>query len=292
METAFKRTVYLFAAPALILYVVFWILPIFATLYFSFTNTTGFLNNYKFVGLDNYRNVITDGSLLNAIKNTVIYVVVSLSVGNAAALILALVLNANLKLKGLYRSIFYIPTLFSTVVVGFIWGYVYMPYYGLISTVLKFVGFQNIEPNLLGNFSTALFAVILVDIWKSIGGVMIIYLAGLQTIPSDVLESGVIDGCTGIQMIRYIKIPLLAPSITVNITLGMIGSLKAFDYVYVMTQGGPGNSTETLMHAVFKMAFNSYMYGKGSALGVLSFIVILAFTMGAVGFLRSREVEA
>lgn len=292
MGTAFKKTVYLFMIPALMLYILFWILPVFATVYFSFTNTTGFLNNFEFVGLTNYKNVITDGSLLNAVKNTVIYVAVALTIGNIAALALAFVLNANLKMKGLYRSVFYIPTLFSTVVVGFIWGYVYMPYYGLISTVLKLVGLSNAEPNFLGSFSTALFAIILVDIWKSVGGIMIIYLAGLQTISHDVVESGIIDGCNGFQMIRYIKIPLLAPSITVNVTLGLIGGLKTFDYVYIMTQGGPGTSTETLMHSVFKMAFNNYMYGEGSALGVLAFIVILAFTMGAVGFLRSREVEA
>lgn len=292
MNTAFTKKVYLFILPAFVLYTIFWIVPLLSTGYFSLTNTSGFMNNYKFVGLQNYKYVLSDNTLLNCLKNTLIYVVIFLLVINILALCIALLLNTELKLKGLYRSVFYLPTLFSTVVVGFIWGYVYMPYYGLISSLLGSIGLESLEPNFLGNMSTALYAIIIVDIWKSLGGYVVIFLAGLQTIPKDLIEAGTIDGCNRFQLIRYIKIPLLAPSLTINVILGLIGGLKTFDYVYIMTQGGPNNSTQTLMSSVFNLAFRDYLFGKGAALGILAFFSILIITAIALKILQSWEVEA
>ncbi len=292
MSEAFKKRIYWFAVPALVVYIIFWITPVILTFYYSLTNSNGFDNQYKFVGFQNYVYLFKDGTLVNSMKNTLVYTIGSVIASNILALGLALALNAKLRLSGLYRTFSYIPTLFSTIVVGFIWGFIYLPDYGLLSSLLNAVGLGHWNLNLLGNTSTALWATMVVDVWKGFGGTMIIYLAGLQSVPTELEEAGRMDGANGWQLIRRIKLPLLAAAVTINMTLGLVNGLKQFDYIYTMTQGGPGKSTRTLMFEMFRMAFAESLFGKAAALGVLSFIVISAATMLFVKFLRAREVSA
>lgn len=229
--------------------------------------------------------------MVNSISNTLKYTILFVVISNLLALFLALVLNMKIHGKGFYRSFAYIPTLFSAIVVGFIWSYVYMPDSGLIASVLTRLGMDGSTTNLLGNSSTALYAIVIVEIWKNIGTGTIIFLAGLQTVPSDLLEAGRIDGCSGWQLTRLIKIPLLAASITINVTLSLINGLKAFDYPFIMTNGGPGGATNTLIFKMFKLAYNEQLFGKASALGVVSFTII-AIVAGIMVFsLRKREMS-
>lgn len=291
-STTLKRSIYLFAVPSLILYVIFWIVPIIMTFYLSFTKSTLTRLSTKFVGLTNYKYILEDGTLLNAVSNTLIYAVIFIIGSNVMAIILALLLNTGLKYQGAYRTLCYIPTLFSTVVVAFVWGYVYMPQDGMLAVVLKSMGLSGLDPNLLAYSSTALVAIAIVEIWKGIGGTVVIYLAGLQSVSVELIEAGKIDGCNSMQSIWYIKLPLLAPSITINLTMGLISGLKVFDYVFLMTQGGPNQSTETLMTSVFRTSFTDELFGKGSALGVCAFLLIFLITAVAVGLLKKREVLA
>lgn len=292
MSEAFKKRMYWFAVPALAVYVTFWICPVLLTFYYSLTNSNGFDTQYRYVGFQNYEYLLKDGTLANAMKNTLVYTVGSVIATNVLALALAMGLNAKLRLSGLYRTFAYVPTLFSTIVVGFIWGFIYLPDYGLLSALLNKVGLGGWELNLLGDASTALWATMAVDVWKGFGGTMIIYLAGLQSVPAELEEAGRMDGANGWQLIRRIKLPLLAAAVTINVTLGLINGLKQFDYIYTMTQGGPGKSTRTLMFEMFRMAFAESLFGKAAALGVISFVVISAVTMVFVKLLRSREVSA
>jgi len=292
MSEVFKKRIFWFLVPALVVYLTFWIVPVILTFYYSLTNSNGFDNQYRYVGFQNYVYLFKDGTLVNAMKNTLIYTIGSVIISNALALALALALNAKLKLSGLYRTFSYVPTLFSTIVVGFIWGFIYLPDYGLLSSLFSAVGLDQLELNLLGNASTALWATMAVDVWKGFGGTMIIYLAGLQSVPVELEEAGRIDGANGWQLIRRIKLPLLAAAVTINMTLGLVNGLKQFDYIYTMTQGGPGKSTRTLMFEMFRMAFAESLFGKAAALGVISFVVISAATMLFVKFLRAREVSA
>lgn len=292
MNAVFKRTIYWFMVPALLMYVTFWIIPVILTFHYSFTNSNGFGNQYNYVGFRNYNNLLNDGTLVNSLKNTLLYTLGTITATNAVALGLALLLNAKLRLKGLYRTFAYVPTLFSTIVVGFLWGYIYLPDYGMIATLLNTIGLGELEPNLLGKSSTALWATVVVDVWKSFGGAMIIFLAGLQTVPGELLESAKMDGAKSGQLLRYIMLPLLAPAITINVSLGFVGGLKQFDYIYTMTQGGPGKSTRTLMFDMFRMAFTESQFGKAAALGVISFVLISIATFALVHFLRAKEVSA
>lgn len=285
-----KRILYLFILPALILYLTFWILPVLMSFYYGFTDWSG-IGKYKFIGFHNFISLSKDGTLLTSLINTFIYAAFSVVYGNILALSLSMLLDLKLRLKSFFRPMFYIPTLFSSVVVGFIWGYVYAPYNGMLSGVFEMLGLAKYAPNFLANSHTALIATAFVEKWKAIGVMVVIYLAGLQNISQDAVESGMIDGCNTWQIIKNIKIPLLSNSITVNVILGVISGLKAFDYIYIMTGGGPGKSTNTLMYSVYKMAFLENQYGLAEALAAISFIIILIISIAVLGYMKKKEIE-
>ncbi|CAH1207614.1 Melibiose/raffinose/stachyose import permease protein MelD [Paenibacillus auburnensis] len=291
-STVMKKTMYFFAVPALLFYLTFWIFPITKLFQYSVTDYNGYAQSFNYIGFDNYKDLFSGGTLGNSISNTLIYTVVSVVAGNLIGLGLALLLNMKIRGKGFYRSISYIPTLFSAIVVGFIWSYVYMPDSGMIATFLDKLGIPNDNLNFLGSYSTALYSIIFVEIWKNVGTTMIIFLAGLQTVPNDLLEAGRIDGCGGWKLLRYVKLPLLATSITINTTLSLINGLKAFDFPFIMTNGGPGTSTNTLIYSIYKMAFTEQMFGKASALGIISFVLIIAVTAVSVLLMNRKEVSA
>ena len=285
-----RRMLFLFIVPALVFYLVFWISPVLMSFFYGLTNWSG-LGDYDFVGLDNFKFLIKEGTLFNSMRNTIIYAVIVVVWGNLQALALALLLNMKLKARGAFRTIFYIPALFSTIVVAFIWSYVYAPYYGMLYEVLGKVGIgENL--NLLGSTSTALIAVAFVETWKTSGTMTIIYLAGLQNIPEEVMESARIDGCSAWQSTIRVKIPMLANTITINVMLGLINGFKSFDYVFALTGGGPGTSSSTLMYSIYKMAFMEGQFGKAEALAAVAFIFILAISVVTLLIMKRKEIEA
>jgi ABC-type sugar transport system permease subunit len=285
-----KKSMYFFALPALMIYLIFWIFPILKLFQYSVTDYNGFAPELNYIGLNNYKELFNEGVAGSAISNTLIYTIVSVVFGSIIALCLAFILNMKIRAIGFYRSSAYIPTLFSAIVVGFIWSYVYMPDKGLLATIMNWMGLNGADLNLLGNFKTALYAITAVDVWKNIGTSTVIFLAGMQTIPEDLIESGKIDGCNAWQLTRFIRFPLLATAITINVTLSVISGLKAFDYPFIMTNGGPGRATSTILVDIFKMGFNNQQYGKASALAVISFAMIIIITTFFVLRLNKREV--
>ena len=285
-----RRILFLFIVPALVFYLIFWISPVLMSFFYGLTNWSG-LGDYDFVGLDNFKFLIKEGTLFNSMRNTIIYAVIVVVWGNLQALALALLLNMKLKARGAFRTIFYIPALFSTIVVAFIWSYVYAPYYGMLYEVLGKVGIgENL--NLLGSTSTALIAVAFVETWKTSGTMTILYLAGLQNIPEEVMESARIDGCSAWQSTIRVKIPMLANTITINVMLGLINGFKSFDYVFALTGGGPGTSSSTLMYSIYKMAFMEGQFGKAEALAAVAFIFILAISVVTLLIMKRKEIEA
>ena len=282
---------YLFVLPALLLFLVFWVYPVIQMFYYSITNFNGINYNYDYVGFSNFARIIKDGSLVNATKNTLIYTVIIVAGSNFLGLALAMLLNLSIKGKGLFRTVSYLPALFSAIVVGFIWSYVYMPNAGMIASFMNMIGLDGSKFNIIGNFKWALVGIIIVDIWKNVGTTMIIYLAGLQTVDESLIEAGRIDGANEWQLIKDIKLPLISATITINVVLSVIGGLKAFDYAFIMTNGGPGKSTQTLMYIIFQTAFNNQMMGKASAYSVVSFALIIIITIMMLVYMNKREVE-
>jgi ABC-type sugar transport systems, permease components len=288
----FPKKIFLFAIPALLSYIIFWVFPIFQLFGYSVTDYNGLSRVFNFVGLSNYRTILTEGDLFNSIRNTLIYTVILMIFGNLIALILALALNAKIRAKGFYRTAAYLPTLFSAIVVGFIWSYVYEPDTGMIASILNVLHLNGGAGfNILGYYSSALYGIIIVDIWKNIGTTMIIYLAGLQTIDASLLEAGRIDGCNDWQLTHRIKLPLLFPSITINVIFSVINGLKAFDYPFIMTNGGPGKATNTLMYTIYQIAFTDQQFGKASAFSVCAFVLIIAITSVMIAFMNRKEVS-
>lgn len=291
MTTKKNRKILLFfILPALAFYLVFWIYPVMMAFFYGVTDWNG-LGDYNFVGLSNFKFLFKDGTLINALKNTVVYALIVVVFGNLLSLTLALVLNMKLKGRGVFRTIFYIPALFSTIVVAFIWSYVYAPYYGMLHEIFSKIG-SGADLNLLGQSSTALIAVAFVEIWKGSGTMTIIYLAGLQSISEEVIESSKIDGCNAWQATTRVKIPMLANTITINVMLGLINGFKSFDYVFALTGGGPGRSSSTLMYTIYKTAFMEGQFGKAEALAAFAFVFILIISIGALYYMKRRELEA
>lgn len=287
----FTSKMYYFLIPALSFFLIFWIYPVLQLFYYSITDFNGIDYNFNFVGMKNYAKVLTNGTLVNSMKNTLIYAVVTVCISNLIGLSVAMALNTKIKMKGLFRTCSYFPALFSAIVVGFIWSYVYMPGAGMIANLITMIGGNGAAFNPLGNYKTALFAIAVVEIWKGFGTTMIIYLAGLQTVDESLIEAAGIDGCTQWQQIRYVKLPLISSTITINVILSVIAGLKAFDYSFIMTNGGPGKSTKTLMFQVYETAFMDQKMGRASAFSVLAFAFIILITILMLLYMNKKEVE-
>lgn len=287
----FTKRMYYFLIPALAFFLVFWIYPVLQLFYYSITDFNGINYNFDFVGMKNYVRVLTNGTLTNSMKNTLVYAVMTVCISNIIGLAVAMILNTKIKMKGLFRTCAYFPALFSAIVVGFIWSYVYMPSSGMIASLISLLGGDGAAFNPLGNYKTALFAIAFVEIWKGFGTTMIIYLAGLQTVDESLLEAASIDGCTEWQQIRFVKLPLISSTITINVILSVISGLKAFDYSFIMTNGGPGKSTKTLMFQVYETAFTDQKMGRASAFSVLAFAFIILITVLMLLYMNKKEVE-
>lgn len=287
----FTKRMYYFLIPAMAFFLVFWIYPVLQLFYYSITDFNGINYDFDFVGMKNYARVLSNGTLTNSMKNTLLYAVTTVCISNVIGLSVAMILNTKIKMKGLFRTCAYFPALFSAIVVGFIWSYVYMPRSGMIASLISLLGGDGAAFNPLGNYRTALFAIALVEIWKGFGTTMIIYLAGLQTVDESLLEAAGIDGCTQWQQIRFVKLPLISSTITINVILSVISGLKAFDYSFIMTNGGPGKSTKTLMFQVYETAFTDQKMGRASAFSVLAFAFIIFITILMLLYMNKKEVE-
>ncbi|MNZ96816.1 Lactose transport system permease protein LacF [compost metagenome] len=210
---------------------------------------------------------------------------------NIVAIALAMLVDQVKWLRNIFRSVFYFPVLLSGVVMGFIWTIILNYNFGVLNQLLDMVGLSSLKYDWLGNPDFALISIILSTVWKSAGYYMIIYLAGLQSIPQDLSEAAGIDGANRWQQFRHITFPLLAGAMTVCIVLSMINALKIFDQIAVMTDGGPGFATETLTYIIYKVGFGELRQGFGTALAQVLFVLILIITVIQVKFLQKREVQ-
>lgn len=291
ISLVFTNKMYAFMIPALAFFLILWIYPVLQLFYYSVTDFNGVNYNYDFVGFKNYAKIISNGTLMDSVKVTLIYTLLTVVLSNLIGLFMAIILNTKIHFKGLFRTCAYFPALFSAVVVGFIWSYVYMPNAGMIANLLNNVGLDESKFNPLGSFTWSLLAIAIVEVWKGFGTTMIIYLAGLQTVDESLLEAGRIDGCNEWQLTKLIKIPLISSTITINVILSVISGLKAFDYSFIMTNGGPGKSTKTLMFQIYNIAFSDQKMGRASALSVAAFIIIILITAIMLSYMNRKEVE-
>ena len=269
-------TPWLFLAIPLILYIIWVIGPVIYTMYLSFTKWDG-LSPPVFDGFSNYRLLFDDPvfikSLVNNIKWLIIYMIIPVSLG----LSLALILNKKIPGEKFFKVAIYSPMILAPAVIGLIWGWIYAPAGGLLNTTLTIVGLKALTGGWLSNPDLVLYCIIAAAVWRHTGYVMILYLTGLKGIPVDVLEAARIDGVSRRQMFLYILLPLLKPSTVIVVVVTIIGSLRAFDMVNIMTQGGPFNSSNVLGNFMFIEAFRNYRMGYGAAIAVVLFLIMFTF---------------
>jgi ABC-type sugar transport system permease subunit len=284
-----RKWVLIFISIPLVVYITIVIIPLLSSFYFSFTDWNGFSAKYSFIGFDNFLKITRDPNFKNAIKNTVIWMAAAIVLPVGAGLSIALVLQENIRGANIFKSLFYFPICLSLAVIGQVWIWIYQPDWGLINTVLRGIGLENMTRAWLANSNTALAGVILAWSWQQVGLAMVIFLAGLTSIPTDLTEAAKIDGATYSQSLWHVIIPLLSPATTIVIALSIINSLKSFDVVYMMTQGGPFHSSDTLAMFMYTESFKNYYMGYGSAIAVVLFLIAMAII--ALYFRQVRNLE-
>ncbi len=266
-----------FIFPALAIYLVFSILPFLFTIFYSFTDYTD-MNpvNLSFVGFANYIKVFDTPLMMTAIKNSVVYAIALTASQTIFALPLAVLLNKKLKSRNLLRAVFFFPAVFSSLIIGYLWSFILSSSdYGLINNLLHSLGLDTIN---FFSSNTALISVILTQAWQWTGWAMVIFLANLQSIPSELYEAAEIDGASGIKQFFKVTLPLMCPSVKIIVVTGLIGGMKVFDIIYSMTSGGPGNSTQTVMTVMMKKGISDGFYSTGAAFGVCFFIIVLVIS--------------
>lgn len=287
-----KKAIIFFLFPALIFFVLIVFLPIFISGYYSTLNWDG-LNKPVFIGLDNYIELFTKttGGFVLSLKNSFLFVIVSVFIQLPISLFLALVLANGVKGEKFFLNVYFIPVIISTVVIGQLWMKIYNPDYGLLNSFLKSIGLGNMAKAWLADPNTALGASFVPTLWQYVGYHMLLMYAAIKSIPTDIYEAAKLDGASGVKMAFKITIPLIKPMLKVCVTFSVIGALKIFDLVYVLTNGGPNHASEVPSTLLVNNIFVRSMYGYGSAIAIFIIIECLIFTGIIQKFFKVDDVE-
>lgn len=274
--------------PALVLVLAFFVAPIFIAVYLSLTDYTGFTAP-KFVGGANYAQIFTDTALIHAAVVTVIIVIVGTIVGQAAGLGAALLVNGTGRLNAVARGVFFYPYIVGAVIIGFLWQAI-LGTNGAINGLMEHFGSVNVP--FLAQPIWAISTVTFIIIWSGFGFSMVLFLAGLQTLPNHVIEAAVIDGANSWQLFWKVKLPLLAPVVTINLLLSMIGLLRTYELVLAVTAGGPAGATQTIVYEILQVSFFDQKLGYGTAQSVLLMIVVILASLVLLQIRRRAERDA
>lgn len=260
--------------------------PVFYNLYLSFTRYELF-EPPRFVGLKNYKYVFTNKTAFQSIINTLLFTIEAVPVGTALALIIAKLLDQSIRGRVFLRTLYYLPVVSSVVVSAMIWRWIYSPQHGLLN---YFLGIVGIPPqHWLNDPNLALISLVIVTIWGSIGSNMVIFLAGLQDIPRDVIEAARVDGASPVQSFLRITVPLMRPVILFVVVTFTIGIFRNFGLIFMLTQGGPFNRTNTMVWEVYQNVFGYLRLGRGAAISVVMLIIVLILTLISFRVLRERQ---
>ncbi|KXS37683.1 MAG: multiple sugar transport system permease protein [Candidatus Frackibacter sp. T328-2] len=276
IKTKEKVAGWLLASPWILGFLFFTAGPMLYSLFLSFTNYDLF-NRPEWIGFANYNRIFTGDYLVpQALKVTFIFTLTSVPLNLILGLLIALLLNQKIKMLSFFRTVYYLPSVIPYIATLFMWMLVFNPAFGLFNSVLKLVNING--PNWLGDPDWALPSLVIISLW-GVGRSMLVYLAGLQGVPTELYESAKIDGANAWQSFWKITIPMISPVIFFNLIMGIITSLQAFNTAYIMTQGGPVNSTYFFMLHIFYNAFEDYNMGYSSALAWILFIITFVFTL-------------
>ena len=270
----------LFLTPAIVLFMLFVVYPIFQSIYYSLFNWKGFGPAVDFVGLDNFKNILKDRIFLIALRNVLLVIVLSLTVQLPLSLMLAVLVGKDLPGRVIYRTIFFLPYVLSEVIAALMWLFILNPdpERGFINAVL--VLFPGVEAQAwLGDTSLVLPAIFVALTWKYFGYYMLLFMTGLQNIPQEIEEAGRIDGANSFQNFLYITMPLLRGTILTAVYISVLGSIQQFILVWIMTKGGPVNASEMMATYMYRFGFVRFQLGYGSAVAIYMFLICLIFSL-------------
>ena len=286
-----RKRYLLLILPAFILYTFTLVIPLLGgTFPNSLTNWNLMKGTKQFVGLDNYIRLLQDKNFQQAIVFTLILGIVTIIFTNVLAFITAFFLSEKIFGGSISRAMFFLPNIISGLMVSYFWYFIFKRDIPDVGKMLSNHFLSNIS--WFGTPGWAFAATTIVSVWQGTGFLMILYIAGLQTIPKDVLEAAKLDGCVGIKKIAYIELPLLMTTVTVNLFVSIANSFKAFDIPFALTGGGPGGSTQTIALDIYNDAFGSFRYGYASAKSVILFLMVAAVTLVQLWITRKKEVQA
>ena len=268
---------YLFLLPSLLGFIIFIVYPMFNGFYLSFTDFNGFMSP-NWIGLDNFAGMLNDPLVAKAVSNNAIYTLLQVPGSIALGLLVSCTLQHLPRGRRFFRTLLFFPHITSGVAIAVIWKQLFLPENGMINVILRGVGVEN-PPSWIYASSTSLLSVVIVSIWQSIGFNMIVYLSGLNSIPDDLYEAGLLDGATGWKRFWHITFPLLSPTTFFLTIMGVINSFKVFDIIYQMTEGGPNNSSTVLVHRIYYEGIQRFRFGYASAIALLLFAAVLIVTL-------------
>ena len=267
---------YIFLLPNLLLFAAFTIYPVFASFFYSLNEWT-IQNPMKFIGLNNYIALLSDTTFRKVLGNTFYYTAGVIPFQTALGLLIAVALNQKLRFTTVYRSVYFVPVVTSSIAVSMVWQWMYQPEWGVFNSLLKIVGIQG--PNWLFSTTWSMPAVILLSIWKNVGYSVVLYLAALQSVPESLYESAMIDGANSWQRFWKVTMPLISPTTFFIIVLSVIGSFQSFDQIYVLTQGGPARATSVIAHYLYQNGFQFFKMGYAAAIAYVMFAFLLVATI-------------
>lgn len=277
------------ALPAIILFGLFFIYPLTQGIGISLTDSNG-ISQPQFIGFQNFVEFFKDERAKNDVATTVLFALGSAPLLNLFGFVYALVLDRSFKGKSVVRAIIYLPAVISPLIMGYVWYFILQPDRGFLYHVLQNLNLGMLSGNWLGNPKSALIVLILINVWQFVGMTMIIYLAGLQSIPKELYEACEIDGAGYAKSLWYITIPMLVQSIKINVVTNIIGSLSVFEVIIALTDGGPGYSTESLSIYILRMLYGSFT-GYSTAVAMILFAIIIIPVVIFMKFIKTREFE-
>ncbi|WP_155056660.1 carbohydrate ABC transporter permease [Streptomyces blattellae] len=280
-----------FQLPALVLFLVLVLLPILFALYAAFFRWGGFGMPSDYIGADNFTRLFDDPVFLGDLWRCLVLVGLSLAIQLPFALAMAVLLNQRIRGRAVYRTLFFAPYVLSEAITGILFAMIFAPDSGLADQVLGSVGLDGLGGTWFADPSTVMATLFLVMTWKYFGFHMMLYLAGLQSIPAELTEAALIDGASPWQRFRHVTLPLLAPTLRISVFLSVIGSIQLFDLVWVTTAGGPDHHSETMAVTMFQYGFKRYQVGYASAISVVMFGISLVFALAYQRFVLRRDLE-
>lgn len=279
-----------FVAPAMILILLISEIPFMMSIVYAFTKWNGVANEVKFIGLDNFIELFTDDSgIVKAAIFTGKYLLFGVIFTNIFALLLANILCKASRTKKILRTVFFLPNVLSMLIIAFMFGFVFTKGF---DSLFLITGLKFFNWSWLGDIKLVFYSVGIISVWQRVGYIMLIYIAGIQSVPNEVIEAAIVDGANARQRFFKVLVPLIMPSVTISLFLTISYSLNVFDIPFALTKGGPGGATTGIPMNIYNEAFINNRFGYGAAKSIIYFIIVTVFTFIQIRITKSREVEA